>query len=334
MLRKYLFGNLRIKGMALVMAIALWFYAINKYTGEITENIQLEIHSPPGLTTLEVSSDLVTVSLSGPQHVIERVTGMIKDNMIRARCDFLDTSEIIEGNFTKTIRLTKRNFEFPREIRLISVVPNEISVTFGRLQSKHLKVQIQKKGNLPHGYEITSEFFYPHEVLVKGTENVLKDAESINTKPIDVSRLTSEQNRTFPWTVEIEQSISLINDDKYVSKPVSCREKIKVWFQISEKLGIREIEKVKVHVLHPLNYNFDVKLKEEFVNLSLKGPQLILDGLVSTDITAYIDVGPLNLPGPYKQPVICKIPDGLEMEGASPEVFVDIVEETTDTKVE
>ncbi|KKM87425.1 hypothetical protein LCGC14_1269060 [marine sediment metagenome] len=318
--------------MALIMAIVLWLYAINKYTGEIEEDIQLAINTSPGLTILDTSTNVVTVSLSGPRNIIDRVSDMIKDNKIKARYDFPDMSDIQNDEFAKTIRLSRRNFNFPQEIRLDSIVPNEIDVILGRLANRYLEVQIEKKGIPALGYEITNEYFYPHEVLVTGPTNVLKEAEMINTKPIDINELTSGQSRTFPWTVGLEQSISFLRDDKYVSVPINCEEKVNVWFQISEQQDIKKFEKIKVNVLHPINYDFKVKLKDEYIDLSLKGPKLMLDRLNSKDIMAFIDVSSLTPPGPYKQPVDCTIPEGLEIEGNSPEVHVDIVEATTETR--
>jgi len=328
LLRNIFLGNLRVKGMALIMAIALWFYAINKQTGEITEDVKLIVNPPPGLTILDTSDNIVTVSLRGPHNVIERVSDMIKDNKIKARYDFPGNNDVPADKAKETIRLTRRNFNFPQEIRLNSIVPNEINVVLGKLVNKYLKVQVEKKGTPALGYDIVSEFFYPHKVLVKGPANMLEEAKVINTVPIDISGLTGEQNRTFPWTVNLEQSISVLKGNEYISVPIHCKEKINVWFQVSEKINTGKFEKIKVNILHPINYVFKVKLKEEYIDLSIKGPKLILDKLESSDITAYIDVGSLALPGPYKQPVICNIPEGLEIEGKPPEVFVDIIEET------
>jgi YbbR domain-containing protein len=320
LLRTFIFGNLQAKSMALIMAVVLWFYAINKYTGEIMENIQIAINTPPGITILDTSSNVVTISLSGPRNVIDRVSDMIKDNKIEARYDFTDMNDIHNDEFTKTIRLSRRNFNLPQEVRLDSMVPNEIDVVLGRLASKYLQVQIERKGIPAPGYEITNEYFYPHEVLVIGPANVLKEAEVINTKPTDINGITSDQNRTFPWAVDLEQSISFLKDDKYVTAPINCEEKIKVWFQVSQKKDIKIFE------------NFKVKLKEEYIALNLEGSKLMLDRLNSKDITAYIDVSSLTPPGPYKQPVNCNIPEGLEIEGNLPEVHIDIVEATTETR--
>ena len=326
MIKKVFSSNLRAKGMALIMAVALWFYAISRHTGDLQEDFQLTINAPPGLTIMDTSSDTVTVGLSGPQNIIDKISEMIKDNKINARVDIPDITDVEEDNFKRTIRLTKRNFNFPREIRLNSLVPNEIEVTLGRLESKYVKVQIQKKGTPALGYEINSEFFYPREVLVTGPVNMLNDADAINTSVINIRGITSEQNRTFPWVVDIENAISIVKDDKYISVPVKCEEEINVWFHVTEQMGTKIFDNIKVNVFHPVNYDFRVKLKEEYISLCLKGSKLMLDMLNPKDIMAYIDVSSLIPPGPYNQSVICNIPEGLEIEGNPPESHVDIVE--------
>ena len=173
---------------------------------------------------------------------------------------------------------------------------------------------------------MSSEFFYPREVLVTGPVNILKEADTINTRVINIRGITSEQNRTFPWVVDMENAISIVKDDKYISVPVKCEAEINVWFHVTEEMGSKIFDNVKVNVFQPVNYDYKVKLKEEYISLSLKGSKLTLDTLNSKDIMAYIDVSSLSPPGPYNQPVICNIPKELEIEGNPPESHVDIVE--------
>ena len=326
MIKKIFSRNLRAKAMALVMAMALWFYATSRHTGDIEEDLQLTINAPPGLTILDTSIDVVTVSLSGPLNIIDNITDMIKGNEIKARLDIPEISNVVDDNYKRTFRLTRRNFNFPNEIRLTSIVPHEVEITLGRLENKYIKVQIQKQGTPALGYEINSEFFFPREVLVTGPVNILKEVDTINTSVINVSAITSEQNRTFPWVVDIENTIAIKKDDKYISVPVKCEEKINVWFHVNEQMGTKIFDNIKVNIFHPVNYDYKVTLKEEFISLSLKGSKLTLDMLNAKDIMAYIDVSSLSPPGPYNQPVICNIPEGLELEGSPPESHVDIVE--------
>ncbi|MCP4252054.1 MAG: hypothetical protein GY775_01380 [Candidatus Scalindua sp.] len=312
--------------MALVMAMVLWFYATSRHTGDIKEDLQLTINAPSGLTILDMSVNVVTVSLSGPQNIIDNIADMIKNNEIKARLDIPEVSNVDDDNYKKSFRLTRRNFNFPKEIRLTSITPNEIEITLGRLEKKYVKVQVQKKGTPALGYEINSEFFFPREVLVMGPVNILKDAETINTSMVNVGAITSEQNRTFPWVVDIENTITIVKDDKYISVPVKCDERVNVWFHVNEQMGTKIFDNVKVNIFHPVNYDHKVTLKEEFISLSLKGSKLMLDMLNAKDIMAYIDVSSLSPPGPYNQPVICKLPEGLEIDGDPPESHVDIDE--------
>ena len=332
MIKRLFSRNLRAKGMALVMAMALWFYATSRHTGDIKEDLQLTINAPPGLTILDTSSNIVTVSLSGPQNIIDNITDMIKDDEIKARLDIPEINDVEDDNYKRTFRLTGRNFNFPREIRLTSIVPNEVEITLGRLETKFVKVQIQKKGTPASGYEINSEFFFPREVPVTGPVNILKEAETINTSVINIGAITSEQNRTFPWVVDIENTITIEKDGKYISVPVKCNEKISVWLHVNEQMGTKVFDNVQVNIFHPVNYAYKVTLKEEFISLSLKGSKLTLDMLNAKDIMAYIDVSSLSPPGPYNQPVICNIPEGLELEGNPPESHIDIVENVVEKK--
>ncbi|MDR4499493.1 MAG: CdaR family protein [Candidatus Scalindua sp.] len=331
-MRDFLFGNLRVKGMALIMAIALWFFAVNKQTGDISEEVPLTINAPAGLTVLDTNATVIKVSLRGPQNLIDQISDMIKDNKIKARYDFSEIDDILGDKFSKTIRLTRKNFNFPQEIKMFSMVPNEIDVVLGRLDSKYLKVQLQKQGVPASGYEIANEFFFPHKVMVTGPANILRESEIINTVPIDINEVSSDQNRTFPWNVDLEQSLMYLKDDKHVSIPIRCDKKIKVWFIITEQEDQKIFKKIKINVLHPDDYGFIVKLKDEFIDLSLKGSKPILDSLDSKDIIAYVNVGSLSPPGPYKQQVVCTIPEGLAIVGKPPEVHVDIVTQISDKK--
>lgn len=90
---------------------------------------------------------------------------MIKDEKIKARFDMPDIGDVVDDNYKKTIHLTRRNFNFPQEIRLNSIVPNEIEITLGRLESKYIKVQIQKKGFLQLDMKYPANSFIPAEFL-------------------------------------------------------------------------------------------------------------------------------------------------------------------------
>jgi len=319
-------GNILTKFMALVMAVALWLYAINRQTEDVTEVVKLNVSVPEGITVLEQSTEEITIHLRGPQSIIESVEGMIKDQKIQARYIVKESPEGIEDQVKQTIPITRAHMDLPSAVKLMSVYPDKVDVLLGKLQQKKLKINLQKKGEPAIGYAIANEFVFPGEVEVIGPLNMLKEAAFINTVPIDIGGVTVDQNRTFPWRIRIDQKVIVKRGDKNVSVPVTCNEDVRVWIQIVEQQETRSFEKIKIKVMRPAEYPYEIKLQDEYASIKVKGPKLVLDKLNTEDVVLYIDVTSLKPPGPYKQPIKCNLPKNVELVDKLPEVHLDIRE--------
>lgn len=311
--------------MALAMAIALWFFALNRYTDEISEVIDVEIMVPQEFTLLNQSTTNVIIKLSGPQELVEQISKLISEKKIKARCQISD-KEISNqlDTMTKSLTITKENFNLPDDIRLESVFPDTVDVELSRLEKKYLNVRIQKQGLPAPGYIIKNEFVYPGEVEVIGPSNILKSISLIDTIAIDIGGITSEKNKTFPWIIDIEQNIKVLNGEENLEIPIICKEQVRVWFSISELVVVKTLEKIKVTILLPANFPYVVTIQDETVNLTVKGPKAIVEKLTAEDVIAYVDIRSLKPPGPYKQPVLVDLPKGLEVQDRLPEIHVDI----------
>ncbi|MBE7443950.1 MAG: hypothetical protein HS132_01255 [Planctomycetia bacterium] len=326
MIKKIVTGNIPTKLMALVLAVTLWLYAINRHTGDLTRVVGLTVSVPEGIAILEQSTDEITINLRGPQNVIDTVEDMIKDRKVQARYVVRESPDAIEDQIKQTIFITREHLELPSAVKLVSVYPEKVDVVLGKLQKKKLKVNLQKKGEPAIGYGIANEFVFPGEVEVAGPLNALKEASFINTIPIDISGITGEQNRTFPWRIGIDQKVTIKRGDKTVSVPVECNEDVRVWLQIVEQQDTRLFEKVKIKIIVPSENPYAIKLRDEFANVKVKGPKLLLDKLNAEDVVLYIDATSLKPPGPYKQPIKCILPKNIELVDKLPEVHLDIRE--------
>lgn len=326
MIKEIFTGNILTKFMALVMAVALWLYAINRQTEDVTEVVKLNVSVPEGITVLEQSPEEITIHLRGPQNIIESVEDMIKDRKIQARYVVKESPEGIEDQVKQTIPITREHLNLPKAVKLVSIYPGKFDIVLGKLQQKKLKVNLQKKGEPAIGYAISNEFVFPGEVEVVGPLNMLKDASFINTVPIDIGGITIDQNRTFPWRIGIDQKVIVKRGDKNVSVPVTCNEELQVWLQIVEQQDTRFFEKIKIKVMRPAEYPYEIKLQDEYANIRVRGPKLVLDKLNTEDVVLYIDVTSLKPPGPYKQPIKCDLPKNVEVVDKLPEVRLDIRE--------
>lgn len=328
MIKKIVTGNMPTKLMALVMAVTLWLYAINRHTGDLTEVVGLTVAVPEGIAILEQETEEITIHLRGPQNVIDTVEDMIKDRKIQARYVVQESPDVIEDEIKQAIFITEEHLDLPNAVKLVSVYPEKVDIVLGKLQKKKLKVSLQKKGEPAIGYVIANEFIFPGEVEVTGPLNILKEASFINTVPVDIGGITGEQNRTFPWRIVIDQKVAIKRGDKTVSVPVVCNEDVRVWLQIVEQQDTRLFEKIKIKIIGPAENHYAIKLQDEFANVKVKGPKLLLDKLNAEDVVLYIDVTSLKPPGPYKQPIKCFLPKNIELVDKLPEVHLDIRETT------
>ena len=326
MIKEIFTGNIPTKLMALVMAISLWLYAINRHTGDLTETVKLNISVPEGITVLEQSTEEITVCLRGPQNIIDNVDDMIKEKKIQAKYLVQESTEGIEDQVRQTIPITREYINIPNAVKLISVYPEKVDVLLGKLQHKKLKVNLVKKGEPAVGYNIANEFIFPGEVEVVGPLNALKEATFINTVPIDIGGVTMEQNLTFPWRIGIDQKVIIKRGDKNTPVPVTCNEDVRVWLQIVEQQDTKYFEKIKIRVMMPAEYPYEIKLQDEFINVRVKGPKLVLDKLNQEDMVLYVDVALLRPPGPYKQSIKYCLPKNIELVDKLPEAHVDIRE--------
>ncbi|OHB43530.1 MAG: hypothetical protein A2099_07075 [Planctomycetes bacterium GWF2_39_10] len=327
MIKEIFTGNVLTKFMALVMAVALWLYAINRHTRELTEMVKLSVSVPEGITILEQSTEEITIHLRGPQNIIDNIEDMIKNRKIQAKYIVQESPSGMEDQIKQTIPITREYLNLPGDIKLVSVYPDKFDILLGKLQKKKLKVNLQKKGEPAIGYVIANEFVFPSEVEVTGPLNTLKEALFINTVPIDVSGITINQNLTFPWRIGIDQKVTLKRGDKNVSVPVVCKEDVRVWLQIAEQQDTKFFEKIKIKIMKPPEYPYEIKLQDEFFRVMVKGPKLLLDKLnTEEDVALYIDVTSLKPPGPYKQPIRCVLPKNIELVDKLPEVRLDIRE--------
>lgn len=331
MYKKFLLGNIRVKLVALVIAIALWVYATGRHTGELEEVIPFVISTPPGFTMLNKGTDTVMIKVRGPQNIISNFSSMVKNKKIQAAYSIAPYKKDVGDHVKETVPLDKDSLNLPEGIHLVSVTPSKVEVTLGKLQKKYLTVRLKKEGKPAPGYKITNEFTYPSEVIVTGPSSVMMEATEIDTVPISINGITTDQNKTFPWGVPIEQKITFTQGEKETSVHVTCNKAVQVWLSISPQVELKKFRKIRVRVLQPPDFPFKVKLQDRFIDLQVKGPKLILDKLQLSDIWAYVDVDSLEPPGPYKLPIHCTLPNGVELGGELPEINIDVLERRTNT---
>jgi len=320
-----IFSKLGMQVVLLVLAAALWWYATDKRTAQVRGlRIPIRVNIPADVILAEQNPRVAHIDVRGPRGMVESAIQRAKRGEIEAVVDLVSGAEGLEsGKDFRVVLAAEGVAGMPLQAQITQIVPGHVEVTLAKRVAKRLEVMPRLAGEPAPGFRIVgAPYVQPRYVTVWGPKTVLDKGTKIATNDIDISGVTDEANRGFPWTISINEQLADSN-----GKPVSvrCRDSVRVYLTVGRIQGRKVIEKVPVRILVSPNSTYAVKLKAEHVDLTVSGPQHLLDKIKPADLEVYVDVTALRpAVAPYRQPVICRLPPELRLEQAAPTVDVDI----------
>jgi len=272
----------------------------------------------------KLSAAEVRMTLRVRQGTVESIGHRMKMGEIEVVVDLTAATRDMGAQKEFGVVLTQENVTgLPLGAHVMQLRPDGVDVTVVQLVSKRLNVMPRLAGGPAAGFVIGDKpYVQPNKVQVWGSKPVLDSVESIYTKPIDIAGITDETNRTFPWLVPVDQTLPG-PDGKPMT--VRCDESVWVYLSVGREVAKKTIERVPVRVLGQPGYPYTVKLKDEHVSLKVKGPKHVVDKLGPGDVVAYVAVADLRpAAAPYQQPLVCRLPPGIELDQPAIRVDVDV----------
>jgi len=142
-----------------------------------------------------------TVKLSGPRSALSRVTQVIAA---------VDVKNYL-ANPGESYRVDAVPLDASRKrVESVTCDPSQVKVYPVLIQTQRLKnvpIELTWKGTLPFGYTIKSNEANPQQVTISGDPDRIKDIESIETEPIDLSNITGM--RDVRVKLKIPQNVKL-----------------------------------------------------------------------------------------------------------------------------
>lgn len=131
-LRKSARGNLGLKALALVLAVALWWFVAGESKVQVGFIVPLEIRGvPTGLTITNKVERQVELRLAGPPSIL----GTLQQTDVSA---VIDLSSSKQGK--QVIHLDVRSIKVPSGIKVQRIYPNVIEVSLERLERRRVPV--------------------------------------------------------------------------------------------------------------------------------------------------------------------------------------------------
>jgi hypothetical protein len=162
------------------MAILLWFAILGEPELVTTHTSPILYKNlPRGLLIGSDALDQVRVELRGP-------SGKLSPDRLAEMAVLLDLSDV-KGSGVRTFTLSDADFHLPQGVTFLRSVPSQLRVTFARLVSREVPVNIRISAQPPEGYRITRQETVPDRLRIAGPEGRVAAVPGAETDAIDLS---------------------------------------------------------------------------------------------------------------------------------------------------
>jgi YbbR domain-containing protein len=191
----------------------------------------------------------------------------------------------------------------PRGVRILDIEPSRIPVRLERVKRVSVPVTLAPVGEPRDGYKVQALKATPEKVQVSGPASLVDRLTALETEPFDLTDLAASAQRT----------VGLVRADQLTVKP----ENVVVEISVAPVVTTREFKRLAVEVR---NVDRPFQLKPTRVNLTVRGPQRVVQSLTLDEGGVYVD-GTGYEPGEHIVEVEVALPAGVEIVKRDPPVI-------------
>jgi len=274
-LREYLFADARLKLLALMIVLVIWFSVAGqtRQAAPITiQNVAVSLDNLPSqLAVTSTEPADVSITVQGPEDQLRelRIAVATRSSDLVAHADLATLTEGVQ-----LARLSVRGL--PDGVSLKKIEPDSIRVTLDPIRTREVPVEPRFAGTLPEGYKLTSATTEPATVTLSGPQSVLDTIDKLTTTTVSLNNRTASFDE--PVDVDITGSDILVKN------------KVILHVQIAEDQGTRKFT-VPVRMDGGDAALMPPSLEPATVTVTLKGPMPALLQIRDSDVAATIPAG-------------------------------------------
>jgi len=298
------FKNYKVKIVALVFAIVIWFFVVTENEYEhVIEVPVAAINIPPGKVILNDLPKVVKVKIKGTGK--DLIALMVRTGA-RLKLDLFDVEQ------SKIFHIEPRNVFLSRPIGAIQsneiIMPDSIRVILDDFQRKQIPVNSNIKPKVAPGFTIVGDAqINPDSVLISGPQSLISKINSISTEEVKFENLTDN----------LKQNIRLVSQSS--NKIVVSTNRVEISLNIQKLVEIT-LTGIPVNIRNaPPNVN--VYPQPSTLSLVLEGGGDLLAQLNRNDIIAYLDYNRVKGSPGIEHPAVIEKPPGINYRDVQPKTF-------------
>jgi YbbR domain-containing protein len=186
-LHRFFGQNLRLKFIALLAAVVIWWAVTHEPATELSYTAPIEFRHLPG--NMEITSDEIPqaqIRVRGPAQLVREVEA----NRVHPVVDFALLGPVLPGEHTYDLRAEQMSV--PRYVD-IEVVPAQFRLSFDVRASRTVPVQPRVVGDFAKGLELVEVRSEPEKVTIVGPKTHVDKVVTALTDPIEASGVLRQQ---------------------------------------------------------------------------------------------------------------------------------------------
>jgi len=191
-MRKWLFHNVGLKIVAVLLSIVLWLFVTSRGQSEMSLDVPIEFKNiPAGLEMVNNSAKTIDLNIRGQ----ERFMQFLKSSDIRVSVD-LSKAKKGEGIYY----INRGDVFLPNTVTVTNINPSSVRITFEETKTRVVRVIPVVVGQPARGYVIKSIAAEPQTVVIEGIQSETARINVIKTEPFDITGI----NETIKQSVRLD----------------------------------------------------------------------------------------------------------------------------------
>ncbi len=299
-IRRSFTENVLYKAISAGLVLVLYVWVLGDRQGEVSFFAPVRVVVPEDRVLVSPAIDRVRVTVRGGFSSLQEVSST----------DIPPLLVDLEGTKDEdVVRFERDLVEVGAGTRVVSIQPSFMRVSLTERASRNVPVRARLVGEPPPGYVISSVEVEPQKLELSGPEEVVGRTRVALTEPIDVSG----REEGFTERVQLRHDSSLLRDD------------LDGAIEVSVTIERREVERtLRGLPVRVINTSRKAKVSPETLDVTLRGPKSVLDGLARTTLFASIDMADVasETSGTYQRRArLSNVPDGVQVKQSYPTEF-------------